>query len=89
MDDETPVRSSYKFSIQVAPNETKVIRGVVKNTKGIETALIEQTNTTLSGSLVVCTRVVPLTKSKHTVTVPVRVCNLSASTLVRFPGPWR
>lgn len=81
MDDETPVRSSNKFSIQVAPNETKVIRGVVKNTKGIETALIEQTNTTLSGSLVVCPRVVPLTRGKHTVTVPVRVCNLSANTV--------
>ena len=41
------------IGIQFAHNNTKVIRGVLGYTKGNETALIEQTNATLSRRFVV------------------------------------
>ncbi|XP_062577691.1 uncharacterized protein LOC134239537 [Saccostrea cucullata] len=81
MNDETPVRTTNKHTITVAPNETKVIRGIVKNVNSIDCALTEQTNTSLSGDLVICPRVIPLTQGKHTVTIPVRVCNLSVKSV--------
>ena len=82
--DETPVKSTNKYAIQIAPNETKVIRGIVKNVHNLQQAVTEQVNTTLSGGLVICPRVISLAKGKHTVTIPVRVCNLSAS-IVHVP----
>ena len=47
-------------------------------------ALTEQTNTSLSGGLVICPRVISLDQGKHTITIPVRVCNISAS-VVQIP----
>lgn len=84
MCDETPVKAANNHTVQIAPNETKVIRGIVRNVHNIDYALTEQTDTTLSGSIVVCPRVVPLGKGRNSVTIPVRVCNLSAS-VVRIP----
>lgn len=82
--DEVPVKTTNKYAIQIAPNETKVIRGIVRNVRNIESAVTEQVNTSLSGGLVICPRVISLTKSKNTVTIPVRVCNVSAS-IVHVP----
>lgn len=82
--DERPVKTTNKYAIQIAPNETKVIRGIVRNVRNIESAVTEQVNTSLSGGLVICPRVVSLTKCKNTVAIPVRVCNISAS-IVHVP----
>ena len=61
---KTPVKSTNKYATQIAPNETKVIRGVVKNISYIQQTVTEQINTTLSGSLVICPRVISLAKGK-------------------------
>ena len=72
------------FRSQGGSSTTEPLRPVARNVHNIDNALIEQTNTSLSGGLVVCPRVIPLTKSKHTITLPVRVCNISA-TAVQIP----
>lgn len=46
--------------------------------------MTEQVNTSLSGGLVICPSVISLTKSKNTVTIPVRVCYVSAA-IVHVP----
>ena len=49
-----------------------------KHDKDIDTAVIEHTDTSLSGDLTKCSRVVSLKSPCSTVRVPVRVCNVSA-----------
>lgn len=76
--DERPVKTANKYAIQIAPNKTKVIRDIVRNVRNTESAVTKQVNTFLSGGLVICPRVVSLTKCKNTITITVRVCNISA-----------
>lgn len=82
--DDVPVKTTSKYTIQIAPNEIKDITGIVRNVRNFESAVTEQVNTSLSGGLVICPRVISLTKSKNTVTIPVRVCNVAAS-IVHVP----
>ena len=79
VDETIPVKSTNNFSVRIAPGEIKILSGIVrKHNKDIDTAVTEHTDTSLSGDLTICPRVLSLKSSSSTVRVPVRVCNLSA-----------
>ena len=79
VDETIPVKTTNNFSVRIAPGEIKTLSGLVrKHNRNIDTALTEHTDTSLSGDLTICPRVVSLKSSSSTVRVPVRVCNLSA-----------
>ena len=77
--DALRVKSTNHFPISVGPNEVKTINGLVRKSYVLETAITEQSDTSQSGSLVICPRVVTLKSNVGKVSrIPVRVCNLSA-----------
>ena len=79
MNETLPVKSTNSFSVRIAPGEIKTLSGIVRrHNKDIDTSVTELTDTSLSGDLSLCPRVVSLKSSSATVRVPVRVCNLSA-----------
>ena len=77
-DESTPVRTTCNYAIRIAPYEIKTIHGIARKTGNFETAVTEHMNTSLSGDLNICPRIVSLKSPGKTVRVPVRVCNLSA-----------
>ena len=54
------------------------MHGIARNVGQIHTAITEHIDTSLSGDLTVCPRVVELKQAGATTRIPVRVCNLSA-----------
>ena len=60
------------------PGEVKTIHGLSRNVGQFDTAVTEHTDTSLSGDLTICPRVVHLKSNGTTSRIPVRVCNLSA-----------
>ena len=82
IDSSEPVRTSNKYPIFLGLNEVKTIHGLVKNTGKIKEAVTEQMNTSQSGNLIVCPRVISLEGATGKKTrFPVRICNLSTSTI--------
>lgn len=73
-----PVKTTNNFNIRVGPGEVKTINGIARKAGNIGFAVTEHIDSSLSGDLTVCPRVVSLKSSGTTVWVPVRVCNLSA-----------
>lgn len=80
-DDGLPVKTTCNYSIRINPGEIKTLHGIVRKTNGIECAVTEHTNGSLSGNLTICPRVVSLKGPGTTIRVPVRVCNLSAKVI--------
>ena len=74
-----PVRTTNLHTVTIGPNEVKTIHGLVKNNSHISTAVTEQTDTSQSGNLLVCPRVVFLHENSKKAKIPVRICNLSAT----------
>ena len=66
------------YSIRVGPGEVKTLHGLVRTTEDMHTAVTEHKDSSLSGDLTICRRVVSLKSSDTAVRVPERVCNLSA-----------
>lgn len=80
------VRSTNHFPISIGSNEVKTLHGLVRKSYDLETALTEQSDTSQSGSLVICLRVIRLKSSVGKVSrIPVRVCNLSAQSIKILP----
>ncbi|MCG8078888.1 MAG: DDE-type integrase/transposase/recombinase, partial [Candidatus Thiodiazotropha taylori] len=77
-DDSIPVRTTCNYAIRIAPFEVKTIHGIARKSNDMQTAVTEHMDTSLSGDLTICPRVVSLKSPGTTVRVPVRVCNLSA-----------
>ena len=78
-DNSIPVKTTNNFSIHVGPGEMKTVTGIArKSSEAMNAALTEHINSSLSGDLTICPRVVSLKAPGTTVRVPVRVCNLSA-----------
>ena len=77
-DNQIPVRTTNNFNIRVNPGEVKTIHGLSRNVGQFDTAVTEHTDTSLSGDLTICPRVVHLKSNGTTSRIPVRVCNLSA-----------
>ena len=78
-DNSIPVKTTNNFSIRVGPGEMKTVTGIArKSSEAMNAALTEHINSSLSGDLTICPRVVSLKAPGTTVRVPVRVCNLSA-----------
>ncbi len=77
-----PVRTTSN-SISLGPNEVRTIHGIARSVEGVENAVTEHTDTSLSGGLAICPRVVSITSGSGgtAVRVPVRVCNLSAKVI--------
>ncbi|MCG8048682.1 MAG: RNase H-like domain-containing protein, partial [Candidatus Thiodiazotropha endolucinida] len=80
-DDGLPVKTTCNYSIRINPGEIKTLHGIVRKSNGIECAVTEHTNGSLSGNLTICPRVVSLKGPGTTIRVPVRVCNLSAKVI--------
>ena len=76
--DSIPVKTTNNYAIRIGPNEVKTIHGIARKSSDFETAVTEHVESSLSGNLNICPRVVSLKSSGNTVRVPVRVCNLSA-----------
>ena len=84
--DALKVKSTNHFPINVGPNEVKTINGLVRKSYVLDTAITEQSDTSQSGSLVICPRVVTLKSNVGKVSrIPVRVCNLSAQPIKILP----
>ena len=60
------------------PGDVKTIHGLSRNVGQFDIAVTEHTDTSLSGDLTICPRVVHLKSNGTTSRIPVRVCNLSA-----------
>ncbi|KAK3088701.1 hypothetical protein FSP39_022540 [Pinctada imbricata] len=73
-----PVRSTNKRPITLKPNEMKTIHGLARCIDDMSKAITEQADTSLSGGIVICPRVLDLGSRNKVSRVPVRVCNLSA-----------
>ncbi|MCG8034660.1 MAG: DDE-type integrase/transposase/recombinase, partial [Candidatus Thiodiazotropha taylori] len=73
-----PVKTTNNHSLRIGPNEVKTIHGIARKSGDFDTAITEHVDTSLSGNLNICPRVVSLKSQGSTVRVPVRVCNLSA-----------
>ena len=80
-DDTLPVRTTNNFNIRVGPGEVKTLHGLVRKTKDFDTAVTEHIDSSSSGDLTICPRLVSLKSPGMTVRVPVRVCNLSADVI--------
>ena len=78
IDEGIPVKTTNSYSIRIGPNEVKTIHGIARKSGDFDTAITEHVDTSLSGNLNICPRVVSLKSTGTTVRVPVRVCNLSA-----------
>ena len=78
IDEGIPVRTTNKYAIRIGPNETKTIHGIARRDENVQTAVTEHTDTSLSGGIVICPRLVSVKPNKQVSRVPVRVCNLSA-----------
>ena len=76
--DTLPVKTCNNYNIRVGPGEVKVLHGIVRKTGKMDTAVTEHIDSSLSGDLTICPRVVLLKSPGTTVRIPVRVCNLSA-----------
>ena len=76
-----PVRTTNNFNIRVGPGEVKTLHVLVLQTKDFDTAVTEHIDSSLSGKLTICSRLVSLKLPGTTVRVPVRVCNLSADVI--------
>ena len=76
-----PVKSTNSFPLTIGPNEVKRVHGLVRNKHQISTAVTGQVDTSQSGSLLVCPRVVSLGECSKKVKIPVRICNLSAKAI--------
>lgn len=80
------VKSSNHFPISIGPNEVKTIHGLVRRSYDLDTVVTEQTDTSQSGSLLVCPRVVSLrSRVGRVCRIPVRVCNLSTHAVKLLP----
>ena len=78
VDDNIPVKTTNNYGIRLAPGEIKTVHGIARNVGQLHTAITEHVDTSLSGDLTVCPRVVQLKDTGATTRIPVRVCNLSA-----------
>ena len=76
--DSIPVKTTNNYAVYIGPNEVKTIHGIARKSSDFETVVTEHVESSLSGNLNICPRVVSLKSSGNTVRVPVRVCNLSA-----------
>ena len=80
------VKSSNHFPISIGPNEVKTIHGLVRRSYDFDTVVTEHTDTSQSGSLLVCPRVVSLrSRVGRVCRIPVRVCNLSTHAVKLLP----
>ena len=86
-DEEIPVRTINNSAIPIAPNEVKTIYVIARKTSEFDTDLTQHVDTSLSGDLAICPRVVSVKSTGNTVRVPVRVCNLSAVIDTWTPDP--
>lgn len=73
-----PVRSTNRRPIILRPNEMKTIHGLARSVDDMNIAITEHTDTSLSGGIIICPRVLDLRSRNKVSRVPVRVCNLSA-----------
>ena len=78
IDEKIPVKTTNNFTIRLQPGEVKNISGIARNTGLFTTAVTEHLDTSLSGDLTICPRLVEMKQSGATNRIPVRVCNLSA-----------
>ena len=78
IDEKIPVKTTNNFTIRLQPGEVKNISGIARNTGQFTTAVTEHLDTSLSGDLTICPRLVEMKQSGATNRIPVRVCNLSA-----------
>ena len=76
--DSVPVKAINNYAIRIGPNEVRTIHDIARRSRNFETAVTEHVESSLSGNLNICPRVVSLKYSRNTVRVPVRECNLSA-----------
>ena len=76
-DNAIPVKTTNNFTIRVGPGEMKTVNGLARDASKISTGLTEHINSSLSGDLTICPRVIDLKGSRTTVKVPVSVCNVS------------
>ena len=82
--DTLPVKTCNNYNIRVGPGEVKVLHGIVRKTGKMDTAVREHIDSSLSGVLTICPRVVSLKSPGTTVRISVRVCNLSAH-VIKIP----
>ena len=78
IDNAIPVKTTNNFSIRIGPGEMKTVNGLARKSSDMTAAVTEHIDSSLSGDLTICPRVVSLKSPGTTVRVPVRVCNLSA-----------
>ena len=78
IDNAIPVKTTNNFSIRIGPGEMKTINSLARKSSDMTAAVTEHIDSSLSGDLTICPRVVSLKSPGTTVRVPVRVCNLSA-----------
>ena len=78
VNDNIPVKTTNNYGIRLSPGEIKTVHGIARNVGQIHTAITEHVDTSLSGDLTVCPRVVELKQADATTRIPVRVCNFSA-----------
>ena len=74
------VKSTNKFDIQVQPNETITLSGLIRKKEGIEAAVTEETEA-VSSRMGVCSRIVSLDSPGKYQRVRVRLFNMSAKIL--------
>lgn len=84
-DEGIPVKTTNSHSIRIGPNEIKTIHGIARKSSDFDTGITEHVDTSLSGNLTICPRVVSLKSQSNTVRVPVRMCTLSARALDILP----
>ena len=75
VNDNIPVKTTNNYGIRLSPGEIKTVHGIARNAGQIHTAITEHVDTSLSGDLTVCPRVVDLKQAGATTRIPVRVCS--------------
>ena len=79
------VMTTNSYCLKIGPGEIKPLHGMVRREGDMDTAVTEHIDSSLSGNLTICLRVVSLITPGLTARVPVRVCNLSTRVIAIPP----
>ena len=80
------LRSTNNKSLNVPPNESLTVEGSLSEAPEVtNTVIAEQANSSLSGALLVSPQIVQYNRHGWDATVAVRICNITAQTLVIPP----